>query len=90
MFDPEEALRLMADHRVRNTFIPPTALRMLRNVQNPRGRFDLALRTIGSGGEALGARLSPGGARRWASPSTNSTGRRSAISCSPPAGRSAS
>jgi acetyl-CoA synthetase len=54
-FDPEEALRLMADHRVRNTFIPPTALRMLRNVQNPRGRFDLALRTIGSGGEALGA-----------------------------------
>ena len=54
-FDPEEALRLMADHEVRNTFIPPTALRMLRNVQNPRGRFALSLRTIGSGGEALGA-----------------------------------
>ncbi|MBV8428262.1 MAG: acyl-CoA synthetase [Hyphomicrobiales bacterium] len=54
-FDPEEALRLMANQRVRNTFIPPTALRMLRNVPNPRGRFDLSLRTIGSGGEALGA-----------------------------------
>ena len=54
-FDPEEALRLMADHEVRNTFIPPTALRMLRNVRNPRGRFALSLRTIGSGGEALGA-----------------------------------
>jgi len=54
-FDPEEAFRLMADHGVRNAFIPPTALRMLRAVQNPAGRFDLALRTIGSGGEALGA-----------------------------------
>jgi acetyl-CoA synthetase len=54
-FDPEEAFRLMADQGVRNTFIPPTALRMLRAVPNPRGRFDLKLRTIGSGGEALGA-----------------------------------
>jgi acetyl-CoA synthetase len=54
-FDPEEAFRLMADMAVRNTFIPPTALRMLRAVPNPRGRFDLSLRTIGSGGEALGA-----------------------------------
>jgi acetyl-CoA synthetase len=54
-FDPEEAFRLMADMAVRNTFIPPTALRMLRAVANPRGRFDLALRTIASGGEALGA-----------------------------------
>ena len=54
-FDPEEAFRLMADLKVRNAFIPPTALRMLRAVANPRGRFDLALRTIGSGGETLGA-----------------------------------
>jgi acetyl-CoA synthetase len=54
-FDPEEAFRLMADFGVRNTFVPPTALRMLRTVQNPRGRFNLALRTIASGGESLGA-----------------------------------
>jgi acetyl-CoA synthetase len=54
-FDPEEAFRLMADHQVRNTFVPPTALRMLRTVPNPRGRFALALRTIASGGETLGA-----------------------------------
>jgi acetyl-CoA synthetase len=54
-FDPEEAFRLMADMKVRNTFVPPTALRMLRTVPNPRGRFDLDLRTIASGGEALGA-----------------------------------
>jgi acetyl-CoA synthetase len=54
-FDPEEALRLIADLEIRNTFIPPTALRMLRSVPNPRGRFRLGLRTIASGGEALGA-----------------------------------
>lgn len=54
-FDPEEGFRLMADQGVRNVFVPPTALRMLRAVPNPRGRFALDIRTIGSGGEALGA-----------------------------------
>lgn len=54
-FDPEAAFRLMADHAVRNVFIPPTALRMLRAVDQPRERFKLNLRTIGSAGEALGA-----------------------------------
>jgi len=53
-FDPEEAFALMARMEVRNTFLPPTALRMLRGVKNPRGRFDLKLRTVASGGEALG------------------------------------
>ncbi len=54
-FDPEEAFALMAAQGVRNTFVPPTALRMLRTVKNPRGRFALDLRTIASGGETLGA-----------------------------------
>ncbi|MGY6569674.1 MAG: acyl-CoA synthetase [Salinarimonas sp.] len=54
-FDPEAAFRLMADQNVRNAFVPPTALRLLRSVDNPRGRFDLSLRTLASGGEALGA-----------------------------------
>jgi acetyl-CoA synthetase len=54
-FDPEEAFDLMAKASVRNAFIPPTALRMLRSAPNPRGRHALALRTVGSGGEALGA-----------------------------------
>jgi len=53
-FDPEAALAFMARHRIRNTFIAPTALRMLRTVTNPRGRFGLDLRTLASGGEALG------------------------------------
>ncbi|KFC72193.1 Acetyl-coenzyme A synthetase [Bosea sp. LC85] len=54
-FDPEEAFRLMADLGIRNAFIPPTALRMLRSVGKPRDRFDLKLRTIAAAGEALGA-----------------------------------
>jgi acetyl-CoA synthetase len=54
-FDPEEAFALMAQTGVRNAFIPPTALRMLRAAPPPRGRHDLRLRTVGSGGEALGA-----------------------------------
>lgn len=52
-FDPEEAFALMADAGVRNTFIPPTALRMLRGAGKPKQK--LSLRTVASGGEALGA-----------------------------------
>ena len=54
-FDPDEAFRLMQDLAIRNIFVPPTALRMLRAVNHPRGRFNLDLRTIASAGEALGA-----------------------------------
>jgi acetyl-CoA synthetase len=53
-FDPEEAFAVMARAEVRNTFIPPTALRMMRSAPRPRGRHELRLRTVGSGGEALG------------------------------------
>jgi acetyl-CoA synthetase len=54
-FSAEEGFALMADMGIRNVFIPPTALRMLRTVSHPRERFRLNLRTIGSGGEALGS-----------------------------------
>ncbi len=54
-FDAEAAFELMSRLKVRNAFIPPTALRMLRSVANPRKRFPLALRTLASGGESLGA-----------------------------------
>ena len=81
-FDPEEAFALMARIGVRNAFIPPTALRMLRSAPNPRGRHDIALRTIGSGGEALGAETLEWGTRgASASPSTSSTARPNAIWC---------
>jgi acetyl-CoA synthetase len=52
-FDPEQAFALMAHLGVRNAFIPPTALRMLRSVPLPKKK--LHLRSVGSGGEALGA-----------------------------------
>jgi acetyl-CoA synthetase len=54
-FEPEEAFRLMADFGIRNAFVPPTALRMLRSVERPRERFALNLRTVAAAGEALGA-----------------------------------
>jgi len=53
-FDPEAALLLMEKAGVRNAFIPPTALRMLRSVRDIRKHFALDLRTIGSAGESLG------------------------------------
>ena len=53
-FDPEAACALMQREGVRNAFIPPTALKMLRAVDSPGKRFRLALRSIGSAGESLG------------------------------------
>lgn len=53
-FDPELAYRIMAEMDVRNAFIPPTALRIMRAVTDPLSRHRLNLRTIASGGEALG------------------------------------
>lgn len=53
-FEPEAALGLMEKMKVRNAFIPPTALRMLKSAGDIARRFDLSLRTIGSGGESLG------------------------------------
>ena len=53
-FDPEQALLLMEKMRVRNAFVPPTALRMMKSVTEIPKRFRLDLRTVGSGGESLG------------------------------------
>jgi len=53
-FDPHMALRIMEEMQVRNAFIPPTALRLLKAVENPRAQYNLNLRTIGSAGESLG------------------------------------
>lgn len=56
-FDPEEAFHLLAKYGIRNAFIPPTALKMMRQVQDPRSRHAYSMRSIGSGGEALGEEL---------------------------------
>lgn len=56
-FDPEEAFYLIAEHGIRNAFMPPTALKMMRQVKDPSKRYDYHMRTIGSGGETLGEEL---------------------------------
>lgn len=53
-FDPDMAYRIMQDMEVRNAFIPPTALRLMKTVARPREKYRLNLRTIGSAGESLG------------------------------------
>ena len=52
-FDPEEAFALLARHAIRNAFLPPTALKMMRQVAQP-GRHAFRLRSVASGGERLG------------------------------------
>lgn len=54
-FDPDMAYRIMAEMKVRNGFIPPTALRLMKAVPDPFTKYDLVLRTIGAAGESLGA-----------------------------------
>lgn len=56
-FDPEYAFHLMAKHGVRNTFIPPTALKLMRQVKDLTKRHHYRIRTIASGGETLGEEL---------------------------------
>lgn len=56
-FDPEETFHLLGRFSIRNAFMPPTALKLMRQVENPRSRFDYSMRSIGSGGETLGEEL---------------------------------
>jgi acetyl-CoA synthetase len=53
-FDATKAYELIAKHDIRNLFLPPTALKMMRQVTPPAG---LNIRSIMSGGEALGPDL---------------------------------
>ncbi|MFN4130968.1 MAG: AMP-binding protein, partial [Paracoccaceae bacterium] len=60
-FDPDAVARLIADCAVRNVFFPPTALKMLKaaDVTLP------GLRSVGSGGETLGAEMLDWGRRAF-------------------------
>ena len=54
-FDPDRALSLMAKYGVRNSFLFPTALKLMMKAHpRPKEQFDLRLRTIMSAGEAVG------------------------------------
>jgi acetyl-CoA synthetase len=52
-FDAELAFDVLETFDVTNAFIPPTALRLMAEVPNPSDRYDLDLRVIGSGSEAV-------------------------------------
>lgn len=62
-FDGASAFELMARHGVTHTFLPPTALKMMRGTELPAGAGGLALRSVASGGESLGAELIDWGRR---------------------------
>ncbi|NNJ67082.1 MAG: AMP-binding protein [Boseongicola sp.] len=64
-FDPDAAFRLIRDERISIMFLPPTALKMMRQVAVPSG---LATRAIGSGGESLGADLLAWGVNELCAP----------------------
>ncbi len=56
-FDPEQAFHFISKYGIRNAFMPPTALKMMRQVKEPRKRYDYNMRTIACGGETLGEEL---------------------------------
>lgn len=54
-FSAEMAFRLLEKHAVTNTFLFPTALKMMMKAEpHPRGKYNLNLRAIMSAGEAVG------------------------------------
>ena len=56
-FDPEHAAALMSQYHVTKAFIPPTALKMMRSVENIKDRFAIRLRAVMSAGEQVGEEL---------------------------------
>ncbi len=56
-FEPEAALALIRRHAIRNVFLPPTALRMLRQAPAAALRQPLGLRTVTCAGEPMGGEL---------------------------------
>jgi len=56
-FDPERGLQLCEKYNVTNAFIPPTALKMIRQIRDIPEKFELKLRAIMSAGEQVGDEL---------------------------------
>lgn len=54
-FEPQAAMQMMADHGIRNVFLPPTALKLMR--QAGVKHEGVKLRSIFTGGESLGGEL---------------------------------
>lgn len=57
-FDPVATFELIERYGVSNIFLPPTALRMMMQVDAPADRYDLdSVRVVLSGGESVGASI---------------------------------
>lgn len=56
-FEPENAYRILEEHGVTLALLTPTMLKLMRQVPDPRSRYDLKLRAVLSGGEAVGTGL---------------------------------
>ncbi|MGD9914259.1 MAG: acyl-CoA synthetase [Rhizobiaceae bacterium] len=56
-FTGEAAFRLMRDTGVRNAFLPPTALKLMRTANAADPSLKVAMRSVASGGETLGPEL---------------------------------
>ncbi len=54
-FEPQAAMQMMADHGIRNVFLPPTALKLMRQADVKHA--GVKLRSIFTGGESLGGEL---------------------------------
>lgn len=61
-FTPEAAFALIETYRIRNVFLPPTALKMMKLLPDAE-RLRVRLRSVASGGETLGAELIEWGRR---------------------------
>ncbi|MBC6404746.1 MAG: acyl-CoA synthetase [Rhodospirillales bacterium] len=62
-FTAEAAFALIERHGVRNAFLPPTALKMMRKLEPAPDPARLRMRSVASGGETLGATLIDWGRR---------------------------
>lgn len=56
-FTAEAAFSLLESQAIRNAFLPPTAMKMMRTLEAPEKRWSLSLRSVASGGETLGSEL---------------------------------
>jgi acetyl-CoA synthetase len=54
-FEPQAAMAMMADHGIRNVFLPPTALKLMRQADVKHS--GVKLRSIFTGGESLGGEM---------------------------------
>ncbi len=79
-FDPDGPIALIRDEGVRNVFLPPTALKLMRQAPVPRGWTCAASRRAA---KAWGPGCSTGRGARWGWCRTRSTARPNAIWCWP-------